>query len=123
MMLPKEVQKCQHLARGGKPYKLLSDLVDLVGIEPTTSSMPWNSSDPQIIDGTAFLPTGRTGKNGPNGHEFAGKMRAKLTTQVAKGLIRVGSAQIPSLCSQSNCAAGCCIICRFSRKTRRECTV
>jgi hypothetical protein len=45
MMLPKEVQKFQHLARGGKPYKLLSDLVDLVGIEPTTSSMPWNSSN------------------------------------------------------------------------------
>ena len=26
---------------GGVPAKLLSNLVDLVGIEPTTSSMPW----------------------------------------------------------------------------------
>jgi hypothetical protein len=28
---------------GTRPFKLLGDLVDLVGIEPTTSSMPWNS--------------------------------------------------------------------------------
>jgi hypothetical protein len=27
------------------PSKLLVDLVDLVGIEPTTSSMPWNEEN------------------------------------------------------------------------------
>ena len=29
------------LDRGSRLFKLLGDLVDLVGIEPTTSSMPW----------------------------------------------------------------------------------
>ena len=39
-MLPQEVQKFQHPHRKKRPSKLLI-LVDLVGIEPTTSSMPW----------------------------------------------------------------------------------
>jgi hypothetical protein len=30
-----------HLGRLVALFKLLGDLVDLVGIEPTTSSMPW----------------------------------------------------------------------------------
>jgi hypothetical protein len=30
-------------------------LVDLVGIEPTTSSMPWSGSKSQIIDGTIVM--------------------------------------------------------------------
>jgi len=37
-------------------------LVDLVGIEPTTSSMPWNSQNRIVLTAKA-LKVGRVGKN------------------------------------------------------------
>jgi hypothetical protein len=40
------------------------DLVDLVGIEPTTSSMPWNSEICKLLTAKEIL-AGTTGKTGP----------------------------------------------------------
>jgi hypothetical protein len=37
-------------------------VVDLVGIEPTTSSMPWNSQNRIVLTAKA-LKVGRVGKN------------------------------------------------------------
>ena len=37
-------------------------MVDLVGIEPTTSSMPWNSQNRVLLTAKA-LRVGRVGKN------------------------------------------------------------
>jgi hypothetical protein len=58
LMLPPEVRELQHpsapskgrrrVAGVGKPMPRKGILVDLVGIEPTTSSMPWNSSNRKI---------------------------------------------------------------------------
>ena len=42
--------------------KLLRDLVDLVGIEPTTSSMPWNDENRNLLTAKALI-VGRVGKN------------------------------------------------------------
>jgi hypothetical protein len=44
------------------PFKVLGNLVDLVGIEPTTSSMPWNSQNRIALTAKA-LKVGRVGKN------------------------------------------------------------
>ena len=38
-------------------------LVDLVGIEPTTSSMPWNRQKPKLLT-VKWLEDGITGKTG-----------------------------------------------------------
>jgi len=35
------------------PSKLLGELVDLVGIEPTTSSMPWNCKNRILLTAKA----------------------------------------------------------------------
>jgi hypothetical protein len=42
--------------------KLLKDLVDLVGIEPTTSSMPWNVENRNLLTAKALI-VGQVGKN------------------------------------------------------------
>jgi hypothetical protein len=47
------------MAMGDNP---LRDLVDLVGIEPTTSSMPWNYKIRILLTAKA-LKVGRVGKN------------------------------------------------------------
>jgi len=76
LMLPLEVRKLQHPSahpqesaenrRFGKPLSMKGILVDLVGIEPTTSSMPWSSSN-RKVQTVRYLRTGITGKNGPLG--------------------------------------------------------
>ncbi len=38
------------------------DLVDLVGIEPTTSSMPWNHKNRNLLTAKALI-VGRVGEN------------------------------------------------------------
>jgi hypothetical protein len=39
----------------GESLQVVDLLVDLIGIEPMTSSMPWNRAKPQTIDGTALM--------------------------------------------------------------------
>ena len=41
-------------------------LVDLIGIEPMTSSMPWKPIKPNLLTAKA-LEVGRTGETGPIG--------------------------------------------------------
>ena len=48
--------------RGVVLQKWLEDLVDLVGIEPTTSSMPWNDENRNLLTARALI-VGRVGKN------------------------------------------------------------
>jgi hypothetical protein len=43
--------------------QVVENMVDLVGIEPTTSSMPWNSQN-RILLTAKTLIVGRVGKNG-----------------------------------------------------------
>ena len=44
--MQRENQRIESVSRFSCRFaKLLSLLVDLIGIEPMTSSMPWNSSD------------------------------------------------------------------------------
>ena len=55
---------------------LLRDLVDLVGIEPTTSSMPWNAANRNLADGKGF--NSRTSRQKPlKSACFATKMLPK----------------------------------------------
>jgi hypothetical protein len=42
--------------------KALRDLVDLVGIEPTTSSMPWNGENLNLLTAKALIVE-RVGKS------------------------------------------------------------
>jgi len=42
--------------------EILEDMVDLVGIEPTTSSMPWNDENRNLLTAKALI-VGRVGKN------------------------------------------------------------
>ena len=58
--------------------------MDLVGIEPTTSSMPWKLSN-RKLQTAQYLQTGRTGKNGLIG-VICGQNAGK-TNQVASGLV------------------------------------
>ena len=44
------------------PSKLLGELVDLAGIEPATSSMPWNDESRNLLTAKALI-AGRVGKN------------------------------------------------------------
>jgi hypothetical protein len=37
------------------PFKLFLELVDLVGIEPTTSSMPWNEENLNLLTAKALI--------------------------------------------------------------------
>jgi hypothetical protein len=56
--------------------------VDLIGIEPMTSSMPWSSSN-RKVQTAQYLLTGITGKNGPLGAicgQNAGKTQTKWPT-------------------------------------------
>ena len=53
--------KC-YQARKGESGKYLK-MVDLVGIEPTTSSMPWNRQKPKLLT-VKWLEDGITGKTG-----------------------------------------------------------
>ena len=47
MMLPGALKVLQH-PRSRKQLRKWLNLVDLVGIEPTTSSMPWNESNRKL---------------------------------------------------------------------------
>jgi hypothetical protein len=47
------------MAMAAKPLRMM---VDLVGIEPTTSSMPWNSGNCILLT-VKVLIVGRVGKN------------------------------------------------------------
>jgi len=51
-------------------------LVDLVGIEPTTSSMPWSQLLRKLLLAN-YLTTDRVGKSAKNG-AFAAKSLSKL---------------------------------------------
>jgi hypothetical protein len=42
--------------------QVVENLVDLVGIEPTTSSMPWNDENRNLLTAKALI-VGRVGKN------------------------------------------------------------
>jgi len=42
-------------ARKGGASKWLKQLVDLIGIEPMTSSMPWNDQKPKLLTGKHLL--------------------------------------------------------------------
>jgi hypothetical protein len=42
--------------------QVIENLVDLVGIEPTTSSMPWNDENRNLLTAKALI-VGRVGKN------------------------------------------------------------
>jgi hypothetical protein len=42
---------------------VIDSLVDLVGIEPTTSSMPWNHQKRKLLT-AKWLEVGKTGKTG-----------------------------------------------------------
>jgi hypothetical protein len=53
--------------------------------------MPWSNSNRKLAM-TQYLPTGITGKNGPNGHYLRATCGQNLN-QVSSGLVRVGSAQ------------------------------
>jgi hypothetical protein len=66
-----QMSRLQVLARS----KLLRDLVDLVGIEPTTSSMPWNcqGSRPLILKQLMAGQTGGTGINSAICNQIATK--------------------------------------------------
>ena len=48
---------------GGGSAKLLRYLVDLIGIEPMTSSMPWNCRKRKLLT-AKWLEVGKTGKTG-----------------------------------------------------------
>ena len=73
LMLPLEVQKLQHPSapseklrkkwRCRKPMSRKDLLVDLIGIEPMTSSMPWNCRKCKLLT-AKWLEVGKTGKTG-----------------------------------------------------------
>ena len=70
MLLPTARKGTQHLQRlsrrGGARAKLLivmGLLVDLIGIEPMTSSMPWNCRKRKLLT-AKWLEVGETGKTG-----------------------------------------------------------
>ena len=50
-------------ARAFALSKLLKGLVDLTGIEPVTSSMPWKHQKPKLLT-VKWLEDGKTGKTG-----------------------------------------------------------
>jgi len=52
--------KCYQAGKGERCKYL--EMVDLVGIEPTTSSMPWNYKNSNLLTAKA-LKVGRVGKN------------------------------------------------------------
>jgi len=57
----------------GKPGRAQQFLVDLVGIEPTTSSMPWKQKNRRSLT-VKDLKTGRVGRTGAIGgicYQFA----------------------------------------------------
>ena len=60
----RRIEKCGKRFWTGSA-KLLSDLVDLVGIEPTTSSMPWNSTIRKLLTAKA-VKNRISRKNRPN---------------------------------------------------------
>jgi hypothetical protein len=78
---------CQFAAKGEErgASKCLKYLVDLIGIEPMTSSMPLCNAN-RKLQTAQYLRTGITGKNGPLG-AICGQNAGKTTTQVASGLI------------------------------------
>ena len=55
-----------HCSQNVRP-KLLDGLVDLVGIEPTTSSMPWNWQNRKLLK-DKVVKIGGVGKNRQNRH-------------------------------------------------------
>jgi hypothetical protein len=62
--MQRENQRIESVSRFSCRFaKLLSLLVDLVGIEPTTSSMPWNCQKPKLLT-VKWLEDGITGKTG-----------------------------------------------------------
>jgi hypothetical protein len=61
-------------------------MVDLVGIEPTTSSMPWNDENGNLLTAKALI-VGRVGKNRQNRRVLLPKCYQNTCYQFATKLI------------------------------------
>jgi len=53
---------CGHRGWKRRALQVVENMVDLVGMEPTTSSMPWNYKNRNLLTANA-LRVGRVGKN------------------------------------------------------------